>query len=141
MPGLHRRSLVLAALSLLVALVATLAAMSRQEPEIGLATGRSPQAQELYLRPGTTPTMPDPPSTTPTTAPSPTTTAAIAPGTTPTAAGASQGEPVGCVPGTFDERHAQLRLEARHDHRSHQRPSGSAHGRCLRASWSCPVRS
>ncbi|HJR25262.1 MAG TPA: hypothetical protein VJ804_07300 [Acidimicrobiales bacterium] len=64
MPVHHRRSIVLGALSLLVALGATVAAMYEHDPGIGLRTGRAPQEVELHLSPGPPPVTPEEPSTT-----------------------------------------------------------------------------
>jgi protocatechuate 3,4-dioxygenase beta subunit len=106
MPARPRVPLALGALSLLVTAGASVAALYRHEPEIGLRTGRSPQ-QEIYLdlQPGEAPT--DDTTTT-------------LPGTTPTTvpATAPPGRPVrtttpderGCVPGTYDDSNGECDL-------------------------------
>ena len=92
MPAPHRRSIVLGALSLLLALGATVAAMYQHDPEIGLRTGQAPEEIELHLSPGTPPITAGDPSTTtaprvtPTTVPASTRSSAPTVGTTPTTA-------------------------------------------------------
>jgi hypothetical protein len=102
----HRRVLLLGALSLAVASVASVTAMYRADPSIGLRTGGSPEAQVLDLQPGAPPSTDASSTTAPTLVPS--TTAAAAPGSNP-ATTAPGGEPAGCVPGTFVEQHQSCR--------------------------------
>ena len=63
MPVSHRRSVVLGALSLLLALGATVTAMYQHDPEIGLRTGQAPQEVELHLSPGPSPVTAEVPPT------------------------------------------------------------------------------
>ena len=103
MPVSHRRSLVLGALSLAVASVASVAAMYRAEPTVGLRTGGSTESQEMYLEPGTAPTTTGAPEAVTTTMPPVVTTPdrpATKPGEWPE--WIDTPEERGCIPGTYN---------------------------------------